>query len=486
MKQSLTKKLTLYFSLTLLVTSIVIAVAYTLLFSRLTMNLHKEDMQQRGEVMADTMATYFSEKDDSSTHVQGQGSGMGYGAFLRFTKQLAMDDIWITDKNADIILIGNADHHQEEQNAQPMPAQAKKIAASVFQTKQSVDETTGNFWNIDSITLGIPIKDGDGNVKAAILLHSKINELHRSFQEGRTLLFVCIGCAFLIGLVLSIVFARRFIRPIHKMRAVTEQLVSENYGEKYFYDEKNELGSLAESLNILSARLQQAKEAQETKDQAQKNFLSQVSHELKTPVAVMRASLETLTDGLTLPDEVEEYHQSLLKEAILLDRLVQDILELSRLENPQFSIEKQSMNLLDCANDAARSMRVKSSEKNQEIHVQAAIELPKIQGDYSRVRQLLTILLDNACKFGNSGSTIDLTIQQQDGSIRLCVHNIGSFIPEKEYSTIFQRFNKTSESNGYGLGLAIAKEICLKHDFTLQVASQQTTGTSFIVIIPFS
>lgn len=484
MKQTLTKKLILYFSLVLMTVGLVIAVFYTLLFARLTLNLHREDMMQRGEIMAETLTAYFEEKTSTGeiSHAQGQGVGMGYGAFLRFTKQLALDDIWITDKEAQILLIGNAEHHQEEQNATPLPANAKKIVKQAFTGKIVTDEEA-SMWSAQTVTVGIPIKNKAGEVQAAILMHSNIADLHKSEQEARGLLFICIIVGLLIGVALSAYFARRFIQPIHKMRLFTNELVAENYGQAYLYKEKDELGSLAASLNILSVRLAEAKQAQENKEQAQQNFLSQVSHELKTPVTVMRASLETLNDGLAEPAEMPEYHHTLLEEAVLLDRLVQDILELSRLENFEFSIDKQPMNLVDCANDAARSLREKAKEKQQYIQVSAPESLPQINGDYTRLRQMLTILLENACKFGSPASMIVLTIQQHSGVLNLCVHNEGSFIPETDYQTIFQRFHKDSDSSGYGLGLAIAKEICRRHGFTLTVSSDLISGTTFMVTI---
>ncbi|OJG75581.1 hypothetical protein RV12_GL001384 [Enterococcus quebecensis] len=412
--------------------------------------------------------------------------GMGYSSFLKFMDELAMDDIWIVDENADTITVGHGMHSKAYNK---LPTNARDVIKKVYTGKTTTSDAFSNFIGEPTVTVGSPIKNSSGDVLAVVLLHSAVSTVHKEKKQGYVLLFISILIAWIIGLFLSIILSKKFIAPINKMSNFTEELVVENYEESLDIIEKNEIGQLGEKLTILKNRLAEAKFQRENREQAQKNFLSTISHELRTPVTVIRGSLESLIDGLIdQPEKIEQYHQQLLDESIVLERLINDLLELSRLENPEFIITMEPVAIGDILSDCLRSLRLKASEKEQQLLLENSVEQPVIvNGDYGRIRQLFVILIENALKFSPNQARITIQVKTDTNKLIVSIHNPDSYISPKEQKEIFQRFHQApakEQLDGTGLGLTIAKEIAERHHFDLIVSSDKELGTTFYVKIP--
>ncbi|MEI5994962.1 HAMP domain-containing sensor histidine kinase [Candidatus Enterococcus mansonii] len=499
MKNKLTKKLIFYFSLTLLLFSLVIAVAFKTLFSRQTVTVRTEEMSRRATVIADTLQDYFDEQQQTTTNnsssrhgMMGSSSsmmtGMGYSAFIQFMEQLAVDDIWIVDENAHTITVGHGMHSKKYNE---LPSNARDVLKKVYAGKTTISDAFSNFIGEPTVTVGAPIKNNKGDVLAVVLLHSAISTVRKEENRGYLLLLVSMLIAWIIGLFLSIILSKKFIAPITKMSAFTEELVVENYSKSLNLDTNDEMGDLGKKLTVLKDRLAEAKFHRENREKAQKNFLSTISHELRTPVTVIRGSLESLNDGLiNQPEKIKQYHQQLLAESIVLERLINDLLELSRLENPEFTITMEPVNINDILSDSLRGLRLKASEKQQQLLVELDMEKPTIvSGDYGRIRQLFVILIENAIKFAPPQATITIQSKIDEKRETISIHNEGSYISKKEQKEIFGRFHqaRTKEHyDGTGLGLAIAKEIAERHHFSIDVHSDKHTGTTFYVTIPLN
>lgn len=488
MKNKLTRKLILYFSVTLFFFSLVIGLAFSILFSKQTVTLHTEEMTRRAMVIADTLNDYFSETTKNQKGLQGgmnHRMGMGYGSFIQFMDKLAMDDLWIVDEHAKTVMVGSA-MHQQEYNT--LPSNAKEVIKKVYQGKTSTGKEFSNVLGEPTVTVGAPIKDETGKILAVVLLHSAISTVHKTQYQGYLLLFISISIAWSIGLLLSILFSRKFIAPISKMSLFTDELMRENYNARLDVHTNDEIGALSKKMTILKKRLVDAQYERSNKEKAQKNFLSTISHELRTPVTVIRGSLESLNDGLIKDKEkIKQYYEQLLAESVVLERLINDLLELSRLENPEFTMTMESVNLVDILSDSLRSLRVSAAEKKQTLELENQYPKPiTIQGDYGRIRQLFVILLENALKFSPELTPITVQVKKTARKIIVSIHNQGSYISKEEQEGIFHRFKK-GETNerveGTGLGLAIAKEIADRHQFDLHVESDLALGTTFQVIV---
>ena len=205
--------------------------------------------------------------------------------------------------------------------------------------------------------------------------------------------------------------------------------------------------------------------------------------------------MEALCDNIiTEPEKISEYHHQILSESIHLQKLINDLIDLSKLQNTDFSIEKSPLSLYEIANDAARSMNQPARLKNIKIDIAYSKDIDNyiFEGDYFRIRQMIIIILDNAIKFSYEGNPIKINIEKVSSKngikeIKMDISNKGSGISGKDISNIFERFHKSEGENnesGMGLGLAIAKQIAIRHDIEISVSSIPGQETVFSFIFP--
>jgi len=291
-----------------------------------------------------------------------------------------------------------------------------------------------------------------------------------------------------LALILSVYFSRQLVRPIIKIKESALILAAGQYAHKTGIKRKDELGSLAESMDVLSDKLVEAEEFREATEQNRRDFFSNVSHELRTPIAVVKGYADTLADGyVTDKEKQEEYIKRIRKECVGMERLVSDLLILSRMQNPDYVMDLEVLNVIAVAQDAMRGIRILMKEKalTGEVTFDDACSL--IKGDYDRIRQLFTILLQNAVKYSHEGTEITVNISREEGKIKTFVRDYGSVIPKEEWEDIFEKFYRASnhgEKDGSGLGLVVAKNIVERHEGNITVESSEKEGTCFIIEFP--
>lgn len=267
------------------------------------------------------------------------------------------------------------------------------------------------------------------------------------------------------------------------MKTAALQISAGDYNTRTSVHQNDEIGELAVALDGMAVKLDAAWQKSKQLEKLRRDFVSNISHELRTPVTVIRGSLEALCDGVvTQPQMVEEYHRQMLSESTYLERLVNDLLDLARLQNPDFPMEMQEVDLQEIVEDAMHGIRRLAKNKKIEIHFACIEDHCKGFGDYGRLRQLLLILLDNAVKFSPEGGTVEVTLAGKQNAKTLSVRDEGPGISPEDLPHIFERFYvRRSEQNksGTGLGLAIAKEIADRHGITIYAQSEPKKGASF-------
>ncbi|MFZ2670731.1 MAG: ATP-binding protein, partial [Enterococcus aquimarinus] len=330
-----------------------------------------------------------------------------------------------------------------------------------------------------TLTVGAPIRDADGNIWGAILILSAIDSTKAAINQGLKLLGISLLIALLLALVLVSFLAYSFTKPLSKMKVAALRLAQGDYQAKTNVSQKDEIGELSQAIDTLALQLAEASQASEKLEQMRQEFVANISHELRTPITVMRGSLEALTDKvITEPEKVEAYHQQMLTEAKFLERLVGDLLDLARLQNLDFTIEKTPLSLQDVLKDALRSAEHLSRLKEITLDYSMTAVPLVICGDYGRLRQMFLVILDNAIKFSPKHSRIRIQLTDD----RLIISDQGPGIEASELPYIFDRFHKTyGEKNkiGTGLGLSIAKQIAQRHQMTLQATNAETGGARF-------
>lgn len=468
-------KLSLSFALALIIFSIIISGVFLVLFKQYTVDLHKTQLQNYAQSLAQSLST------------GRRYNGMEYGAHLYFSSEIMGYNVWIVDENMNVITPRNMQHHKmmhANYTFSELPPNASEVIREVFQDKTVFSEGFSDVLSQLTLTVGVPIKDANGKVWGAVLLHSPVEGTTDGIYQGLMILGISIILALIIVLALAILFSYFFTKPLTKMKSVAIQLAEGNYQAKCNIKQKDEVGELANVMDLLAGRLDEASKESLKLEQMRKDFVSNISHELRTPVTVIRGSLEALCDKIiTDPKQIDEYHLQMLNEAKFLQRLVGDLLDLSRLQNPDFAIEKQELNLNDVISDVVRSAKQIAKNKNVSINIDLKNPNLKIFGDYGRLRQMFLIILDNAIKFSFENNKVDVLAKNDT----IIIRDYGIGINEKDLPHIFDRFYKThGEHNkvGTGLGLAIAKQIAERHNIELIAQNNFDGGAKFIFKIP--
>jgi signal transduction histidine kinase len=267
------------------------------------------------------------------------------------------------------------------------------------------------------------------------------------------------------------------------MRETALELVEGHYQIKTNIRQKSEIGELAETLDILSDRLQKNEEERNNMEQMRMDFFANVSHELRTPITVLRGYTESLVDGVIVNEEkVKQYYNRMLLECKSMERLVSDLLILSKMQNPDFAIDAEPVNLVQVFDDIVRSANVMSAKKQISIEMTKDNDCCMMMGDYDRLRQMFMVIVDNAVKFSEENSKIYINLTSID-KIKVIIQDLGCGISEDELPNIFEKFYKSKlrqNANGSGLGLVIAKQIAMKHGGEIMVSSKVGDGTTFI------
>ena len=244
------------------------------LFKSHTMELHKTDLQNRAVSMAGTLSEYMSGTNGSGGGMAGNGQ-MGYGAYLRFLDKIAMTDVWIVDENLQLITTG---HMQNQQyNYADLPQDAETVVKEVFQGKTTFSEGFSNLLNTPTLTVGTPILSG-GKVIGALLLHSPVEGMNEAITQGFGILAVSIFVALVLSILLSIALAVAFTKPLKKMKNSALQLANGDYSVKTNVKQKDEIGELASTIDILSERLNLASQESNRLDQLRRDFVANISH----------------------------------------------------------------------------------------------------------------------------------------------------------------------------------------------------------------
>lgn len=458
-------KLAACFAAVLVLFAAVLGGVYAAAFRRHTVSVNREAMEAQAAAIAGTLAAF----ENSEGPGMGRGGRGGYGAYLRFLNGLTTAEVWIVDTDRSLLAPGHDRMFQEG-----LPAGAGEIVERVLSGENAWGEGFSDLLDAPALTVGVPIRTAAG-ISGAVLLHSPISGVDEAV--GRALSILCGGAA--AGLILAggaaVWLSWRFTAPLERMRKAALQLAAGNYAAKSAVDQPDEIGQLARTIDQLADQLAAAEAQRAALDQLKQDFVANVSHELRTPVAVLRGSLEVLQDGTVGErEEISAYYAQMLRESRHLERLVNDLLDLSRLQDVQFRLEAGEVNLCDVVQDAGRAIRQSARRKEVAVSVLCPEEACLLAGDYGRLRQMLMILLDNAVKFSAPGGAVEFALEQEAGGFAVRVTDHGRGISPEELPHVFDRFWRSGgggNRSGTGLGLTIARQIAARHNAEIRAES---------------
>ena len=316
-------------------------------------------------------------------------------------------------------------------------------------------------------------------------LYGDANLLQKARRQLIILLAIAGPAALLLGSYGGLLLANQALFPVDRLTRAAEEIEAGDLAKRVQVPAKmDELGRLAVTFNRMIARLQAAFERQ-------RQFTADASHEMRTPLAVMRGDIEIALRRDRKPEEYRSVLTSNLEEIIRLSRLVEDLLMLARADAGQSLLQCEPMDLAELCAQVTEYLSPLAEEKGQQlIYTPPEITPLKISGEAQRLKQMLLNLLDNAVKYTPTNGSIRLRLMQDQHDAILSLSDTGRGIPEEDLSHIFERFFRHSRSTsdktvqGFGLGLSIVKWIVDSHGGKISAASTLGQGTTFTVRLP--
>lgn len=324
-------------------------------------------------------------------------------------------------------------------------------------------------------------KDGEMQIMFSVTSLQEIRDTNESLR----IFYVYIGIAgFILILLLSLFFSRLVSRPLIKLNEMAKKMVHLDFSSLKPIKQKDELGSLANNMLVMAQNLDVAlnglkeangklKEDMEKSlqmEKEQREFFEHASHELKTPLSIVKSFAEGLQDGVS-PDKQDHYIEVIIEESEKMEVLIKNMLDLAKLENGVIKLRKTSFLLSEMIEDLANKLFCIAREKNVVIEIMPKNE-QHILADYEWMERVMKNLLINAIRHSEPDSVIRICIEldQENGNSVFQIENTGPQIPEEQLDKIWKRFYRAESSRsrmtgGTGLGLAIVQQILSLHGF---------------------
>lgn len=284
-----------------------------------------------------------------------------------------------------------------------------------------------------------------------------------------------------LGLILSYIYSDLISKPLISINKTAKKLSALDFSEKCTVNRDDEIGSLAKTLNFLSqnlynaledlkiknAKLKEEVERERRLEKLRKDFIAGVSHELKTPIGIISGYAEGIKDGIADDESRDIYLDIIMDEAKKMDKLVMDMLELSKLENGKSDILLSSFSLSKLTQSIITKNSVDINNNNLEIITNINSNYLVIADEF-KIEQVITNFLTNAIKYSPPGNKIIVNISEENSIINFSIENTGAHIDEKEFADIWTQFyrgdsSRTRSGKSFGLGLSIVKNILILH-----------------------
>ena len=324
--------------------------------------------------------------------------------------------------------------------------------------------------------------EGEKGLIGALVYVSRIQPLMDSLNQMQWQLrsvFIVIALA---ALVLALFLSQVLTKPITNMSRSMRKMGKGDLSVRVPEKGSGELRELAENYNMMAAQLERL-------DKTRNQFVSNASHELKTPLTTMKIMLETVMYQPDMPPDLRnEFMQDMNHEIDRLTGIVTDLLTLTKMDSERGEIKKEPVDMSALTEEVLRMLTPAAEQRRQQIRGNIQRNL-RMLGDRDRLNQILYNLTDNAIKYSPDGGTISVSLQQEEDALVWRVKDNGVGIPEADQEHIFERFYRVDkarsrETGGTGLGLSIVKQLVTLHDGEITVSSRPGKGSEFKVTFP--
>lgn len=319
----------------------------------------------------------------------------------------------------------------------------------------------------------------NGEVVGAVRYVSTLKYVNATIREI-TVIIILVGIIILFTVIfVSIFLSSTITRPIMNITAAASRMARGEFSTRVDVPLKDEIGKLADTLNFMAGEITR-------NEQLKNDFVSSVSHEIRTPLTSIKGWAVTLRTGsLDDKSEILDGLEIIERESDRLTSLVEELLDFSKFESGKISLNVTKVNLTTLLNYIKRHLDPRAVRQNINFILHIEGDIPPVEGDENRLKQVLINVLDNAFKFTPEGGTVKINLSRESFYAKISIEDTGMGIKEEDLSRVTEKFYKSKESRyGSGLGLSISKEIIELHKGSLLIESAPSCGTKVHIYLP--
>jgi two-component system sensor histidine kinase VicK len=589
-KKNITFKLTVGFLAIVIISTLLIGIVALNIFKNNIYEIKRNNMRKHALEISETLKPYIAQGTKEKEFIN----------IINLLDSIDNAKIWVLDSNKNIMSASNnKDVNLTYINDIDVKKTYNSITEKVLTGVEGYEEIYNPYYKEYMMTIAVPIKNSNNNIIGGVIINSSISDISNSMNNFFIyLLLTVLGEISLAGFM-GYYFSKNISKPIKKINSSALELARGQYGIKTNIYQKDEIGELSNSFDLLSLKLEytigklfeektklsnvitsmsegilamdnnlniininqsalnllslkdiksdinintilselniieefnstisnntkssivkeysnkilnfsispiknnsndviggviliQDISEKEKLEQMRKDFISNVSHEFRTPLTVIKGNLESVIDGMTKPEYITDTCITLLKETNRLERMVKDLLNLSKLESGKLEIDFNELDVNMLINDTMRSLKPLIDAKSIDLQLSLQNNLPPLFSDYDKLKQLFIIFLDNGIKFSQNKGKLKISTYADSENICIAIEDNGIGIPKDEIQYLGEKFFKadrarTSKADGTGLGLSIAKRLVKVLNGYFSIESELEKGT--VITISFS
>ena len=381
-------------------------------------------------------------------------------------------DILVCDMEGHVLL--STDATMEGRSVTIPPSVMDKVSADgTWAGRSRLDQIYASKQFVGGVSV---VNPATGEVLGAVFTVCASDSVDNLWRAFAGLLMMTGFVVLMISFMASSITTMRQIKPIREMAAATRQYADGDFDVRMNdYGREDEIGELAASFNNMAESLQQT-------ERQRREFIANISHELKTPMTTIAGYTDGILDGTIPPENEKQYLRIIANESRRLSRLVRRMLDVSQLQAIDPLRNGNHFDVCESMRRVLISMEKKINDRHLDVEADIPDEPILVLGDNDMITQVIYNLLENAANLAREGSTLSLGVAMMDGKARITVRNVGETIPAEELPLLFERFHKSDKSrsedkDGYGLGLYIVKTILQQHKEDINVTSENGVTT---------
>ena len=391
--------------------------------------------------------------------------------FLHGFSQSTKSNILIVERTGEILL---ASTRPQSMNGDVARIDGKLMKDAVTKGEHIVRGNLGGVYRMDMFTLQVPIvARNQSEVIGAIFISVPTPEMNRVRRQFLNIMLFSLVFVILISFALSFALSRSISKPIKTIGKTANKFANGDFSSRVELNDKGreiaEISEVTQAFNDMAFSLQKS-------DEIRSNFMSDVAHELRTPMTTISGFVDGILDETIPPEKQTDYLTIVRDEVVRLSSLVTSFLELTRIQKGDREINATNFDINETIRRTLVGFEKNITEKDIRVDVNFEKDSTQVKGDMNAIRQVMTNLIENAIKFTKKGGTLRVSVTDHRKEVQISVFNTGCGISAEDQKMIFERFYKADKSRslnprGTGIGLYIVKDILSRHGKQITVQS---------------